>query len=605
MARRFRIHPAVGVARVGNAPTAFFIGPEQPSVPANWVDDAFSSFRDDQGRIKRQAARFWLFEYVDDGADQLQPVQVKPGGDVVDIEWRVHIANRKASFFTFNGQSGAPDLYAARAAKPAGAPEKEAPPRANRRNAEVPPEERRSELDIDPGEQVVSSASPGPVKLTNTSAATNGIIPDLGDIQVDAEGRLLVLGGHGVSGSSQDPPVTIDEYANNDTWFDDVGDGPVKARVRLSDGTVVDADPAWVVVGPPDFVPTVANAVSLYDLMWDLAVRQLPIPLDKAFRQAELSTLISQKQMWSASGEKSLKGYVPSFTREIYPILSRALAVRDLHEPLDIDKGSYHLQLMDWTTLNSKDPTDVRNPPALREYIFGRIRKPTGTNIDWRGMPRGLGDDYDSLGPRTGKPTALFSLTQIQYALLAEWAAGNFLDDWPGTEPAIPAPEAPSPAGLDRAALENCVGGPFFPGIEVSWLVRRSELYKEPFRLDAPNAPIDEAGTPRKLGTLTFEAGFFSQQMAQPWQADFFDCHKEEFEGGDQRQYYYMWWTAQRPDDTYAPDATSQAPWVRHVVPAGEVLDPESDERFKHMVARWSNLPYVLPRNGRLEEEPR
>jgi len=29
----YKIHPAIGVARVGNSPTAFFIGPEKPGMP--------------------------------------------------------------------------------------------------------------------------------------------------------------------------------------------------------------------------------------------------------------------------------------------------------------------------------------------------------------------------------------------------------------------------------------------------------------------------------------------------------------------------------------------------------------------------------------------
>ena len=44
--------------------------------------------------------------------------------------------------------------------------------------------------------------------------------------------------------------------------------------------------------------------------------------------------------------------------------------------------------------------------------------------------------------------------------------------DWPGAEPAPTPldklPDKDRPQALDRAALEACVGGPFFPGIEAS-----------------------------------------------------------------------------------------------------------------------------------------
>src|SRR5579862_7138476 len=116
MASHFRIHPAIGTARIGNA-SDHFIGPETPGVPANW-DDAtkqFKSFRDAAGRILRQGARFRVYEYAEDANGSLSnPRELALGGDVVDIEWRVHLANRKASFYSFYGQLGAEDLYATR-----------------------------------------------------------------------------------------------------------------------------------------------------------------------------------------------------------------------------------------------------------------------------------------------------------------------------------------------------------------------------------------------------------------------------------------------------------------------------------------------------------
>ena len=60
--RAFAIHPAIGVARMGNSPESF-IGPETPGLSANW-DDAtgqFKCFRDMEGRILRQGARFLVF----------------------------------------------------------------------------------------------------------------------------------------------------------------------------------------------------------------------------------------------------------------------------------------------------------------------------------------------------------------------------------------------------------------------------------------------------------------------------------------------------------------------------------------------------------------
>lgn len=66
MPRHFRIHPAIGAARMGNSPE-HFIGPETPGLSANSPDGVnFNSFRDAKGQILRQGARFRVFEYTED-----------------------------------------------------------------------------------------------------------------------------------------------------------------------------------------------------------------------------------------------------------------------------------------------------------------------------------------------------------------------------------------------------------------------------------------------------------------------------------------------------------------------------------------------------------
>jgi len=60
---RARIHPAVGIARVGDS-DEYFLGPEvvgQPSEPPG-------SYKDGAGRLRRQAARFRVYGYDARGA---------------------------------------------------------------------------------------------------------------------------------------------------------------------------------------------------------------------------------------------------------------------------------------------------------------------------------------------------------------------------------------------------------------------------------------------------------------------------------------------------------------------------------------------------------
>src|SRR5262249_40208791 len=57
--RTVKVHSAIGIARVGNSPDEFFIGAERP----NDRNPPEGGYKDAQGRIKRQAARFRLFGY--------------------------------------------------------------------------------------------------------------------------------------------------------------------------------------------------------------------------------------------------------------------------------------------------------------------------------------------------------------------------------------------------------------------------------------------------------------------------------------------------------------------------------------------------------------
>jgi hypothetical protein len=49
---RARIHPGIGIARIGDSTSKFIIGPEVIGAPST------TSLRDESGALKRQAARF-------------------------------------------------------------------------------------------------------------------------------------------------------------------------------------------------------------------------------------------------------------------------------------------------------------------------------------------------------------------------------------------------------------------------------------------------------------------------------------------------------------------------------------------------------------------
>ncbi len=620
--RNFAIYPGIGVARMGNS-TDFFIGPETPWVNAHWDDatQSFRSFRDRQGRILRQGARFRVFEYDVVDSRFVNFREVLPGTGVADIEWRVHLANRKASFYVFDGQNGAEDNYLTRSQLPGDLQIKEDPDRTNLRNADVPASERASRLDIDPGEKLILASGRGTVELTHEN--TQIPIQSLGTLKLDEQGRLIVLGGYGQSATTAknpdgSPSKPIAEYASNDTWFDDAGDGSVKARVRLADGTCVDATPAWVMVGPPDFAPGIGNVVSLYDTLWDIAVRRVAFNPTVSAGSPTMVRIREQRAAWGsldwsvAPGSK-MASYKPSFLHDIYPLIKRALGARDVHVS-GVSNAKYHKTMMDWAKLSALQGDLAKEGKMLRGYIFDLMRNPDVAEIEWKKMPRGLGDDYTTFDTEAGpNGKSLFSLTRVQYWCLHQWAADNFIDDWPGAEPAPKSTLAPTPDELDQAAAENSVGGPFFPGIDVSWLIRCPELYSAvfPMRFDYPaNPEYEQTSPPKKVGALEFRPGFFSQQMALPWQADFYDCHKERQEDFDGNEYYFMWWAAHRPDDVYPSGGSSQVRWVRlfdklslEKFPDQEPDDYYNHDRFAQMEQGWSKLKFVSVKRGDHWEE--
>jgi hypothetical protein len=80
----FKIHPGIGIARVGDSPSDWFIGPETVALPPIPT----GGYRDAECRIKRQGARFRIREY--DASGNLLPVEVTSDNAV--ITWTVHLA---------------------------------------------------------------------------------------------------------------------------------------------------------------------------------------------------------------------------------------------------------------------------------------------------------------------------------------------------------------------------------------------------------------------------------------------------------------------------------------------------------------------------------
>ncbi len=492
--KTIKIHPAIGVARVGNSPDEFFIGPE---LPGDHTPPP-GGYKDTDYRVKRQAARFRLFGYDAHG----KLVKELDATDAT-ITWTVHLANKKAAWHQFRGLEKGTPL----------------------RNASVADRKR---LVIDPGPRSVSGLMQSARFDTGSFMGTK--VP-LGEIRSDERGRLLVLGGFGHSESPVNAPITT--FANNDGWHDDVADGPVAATLKLHGSDhVIHATGAWVIVGPPKFAPAIDSIMTLYDVLLQVAVDKLGLAVPAK----------------------------PSFTHDVYPILERVLKLKWVSKLA----GSAH------QTLAAIIPPP--GPARVRAAIFERLRNPSdGSGGD---MPMVWSDHYGmqaderaaerqhaEMGEAENQP-----VTKIQYRALEQWKDGDFVSDWNGAPP--PASQI-TPAGLDRAALQSCVGGAFYPGIEAGWLMRDVYHFQEPFRLSHTG--------------LT--AGDITKQMSVPWQSDFNDCQFED---------PLAWWPAQRPDDVFPARGSAQLAWTRNIVNSPE-----------DMIKKWHRLGFVVQKGDRYVESKR
>ena len=400
MPTTYRIHPGIGIARLGNSPDAFCISPERPAAlpidcdrrgnpllsPDGMTELAVKAFKDSEGRIKRQAARFQVWAY-DDKSPEGRPLklgdQVEGGGNagtLIDIQWRVHLANKKASWYEFDqlrGEHG----YA---------------PDHPRRNASITGTNARQRLIIDPGPRTVDHRTQRTASFSRdggdfyATAFPPPLEPNpidtLGDLLTDDTGRLLVLGGHGNSGSyllDDFGQPRIDDYANNDGWFDDTSDGTVMARLIMFSTLVqrvryVDVEyPAWVVAAYPAYVPVILDLVTMDNVIEDMAIRKFAGRTDLygtsgTFEDPPHIPPTDEQALihWRAGRLRWNPDYRPWFYRDIWSILYRPDQFSYLCDALG--QSNYpHNQ----STRGSFDPDKLGHPPVIDRQAVAACEK--------------------------------------------------------------------------------------------------------------------------------------------------------------------------------------------------------------------------------------
>jgi hypothetical protein len=565
----YKIYPPIGIARVGDAPDKFYIGPEiYRGLPTTAAGKPITSeeLRDD-GRLCRQAALFHIFRTTENGVEEV----TLDTPNVLSITWQAHLANKKPSWYTFvtnEGQNGYASNHPLR----------------------NPGIKDRNQLMIDAGPRKTSGRNASPVRFDETSMQQlgyNGHFPQgnllpgnepinyLGELRTDQFGRLLVLGGYGISGTTDLASIDIEMgYANNDNWWDDTADGPVFAVVEINTTSGIEkitVEASWVVVAPPAYAPEIPNLVTLWDTIFDRAVNGGHFPA------------IKQDGAWQTD-------YKPSFKTEIGPLLERATLYTWVTA---IPPKPHRFDMTRMGAVPDNIADDINK--GLRHWILDVLRAPSQENeiISERGatmMPYLAGDNC--LNPET-LTSKYLRLTDTQYFFLNQWATGKFVADGKTSNPA---------ESITRGVLENCVGGAFSPGIEMGWISRNSAIYHpdDPFRINAKlveQGPLSSTFHPQAM-----EPGDISRYMAIPWQADFNECSSQPLDGRT-----IWWWPSQRPefvylkaspkntDNTATPDINTgaQVAWL------GTDFDQLRPDfiSFAHnieMVKYWSGLGFVL-----------
>ncbi|MFL9898024.1 LodA/GoxA family CTQ-dependent oxidase [Paraburkholderia fungorum] len=363
-----------------------------------------------------------------------------------------------------------------------------------------------SEGIIDGGVQTLDGAG-ATATFTGSFAAVQ--IP-LGDAETDGEGRLIVRGGYGKSENPTDPS-SQPNFPTTPGWYDDVSDGPITAQIKFGGTTFTAVNGAWVICPPPRYAPTSYSITTLYDTLRQLAITQGQLP---------------------APGQ-------PSFANDVYPILKRALDMRFV--------TAFAFGTGDHDTLTVfAPPGGAGDTLANRQAVYAKLRP---------------GGDMPLLNDGGGTTS---QLRDFQHGFIQQWSEGQVTPDWPPV-----APTDIDPDGLTRAALENCVGAAFFPGIEAGGISNTLQItalkFAEPFRLE----------------TSQVQPGDVTKGMARPWQGDFMLCSGPE---SDAQNDQASWWPAARPIGIYPyDDPTNKRLWTLGV--ASSMSD---------MVANWHQLGFIV-----------
>lgn len=506
---KFAIYPGVGIARVGDSPE-YYLHPDEPTLdlyPIGFklpftplLSTKVGKFRDPSNRIRRQGARFRVYEvkwkkYNGKTWIPSEPVkQIKAGGDV-ELRWKVSVSNAKH----FTAYSAAPSLT-------------------------PPPLATRTRLDATAD---ISSKPPLTHKVLTVPKAAparpNDIV--LGAVTVDGDGNLIFVGGEGQcfsDGTTLIPGSVLFQAK----WFDDVCDGRIECEVFEGGVSKGKALPAWVVTGKPAFSQAMPEIESLYDVARVMAVNRGIWPFDRN----------------------------TSFVRDVYPVIraverlrwTSILAQAHSTAPPLVNKSAALAKFADKADATGK---------TQRQNLFNRLAVPKLPLHSYRRTNGPIDEDFDrAFGrARAARPTTTKNMPMMwdtflvgtKYLHMHNLANDKYADDY---DPALGVPARPLFTAqtpfeqldtLNRAHMETMLGGSNMPGLEVGFRVGEDATWMMAFRIDHS----------------TVKPGDITASLSVPWPKDYSACSD-----GDRP---LEWWPPGRPISVIDAAGVAGKRWSR------------------------------------------
>lgn len=534
----YRIHPSVGVARMGDSPTHFTVAAEPPGFvrsslrqlddPTTPGDDPLDSVpaKDPSGHLVKQAARFRVFAYhwADDDPEGLPTDVWEVTAEHAQLEWQVRVANRKAGV----DEPNAPDAV------------------------------------------TLDGRDPDYVGQRRSMAAPDRL--GLGSVALDADGTLLVIGGDGAAELEGDPSHVPDwlehnpsldpedasllglDHEYNGGWVDDAGDGWVAVTVHPVDGHHDGLEPtyrpAWVVLAPPDFAPDAPHLVSLHDVL-----------LDRAEARFAAVRWFNDVDLGLRSPDPDLD--VARLLRAMTDLRWLTPFAADTSAPQAVDALAKHPHA------SSLADAPAAERGLARSLLAPHLTVDTGPEPIYRPLATDAREWSEARGLlATDTPPEPAVLPWARHVAMPR-VMSRWLDMW-SVEPERLTRRSPErtrrlPAALDEAHLRSMVGGPFRPGIEVGADALRAVRWS--FRRGATHGHVDVRveGDP---GDLTFDLGV-------PWQVTY---------QRDQER----WWPTIRPVEVVPDGADAPVAFDRDEATGGRL----------NLLERWHELGVVRRRAG-------